>query len=67
MLLEESQGLLELSVADDGVGFSTEEPTNRLGLRTMNERAEGIGGTLEIRSSPGTGTVVRLIVPTVEG
>ena len=67
VLLEESQGLLELSVADDGVGFSTEEPTNRLGLRTMNERAEGIGGTLEIRSSPGTGTVVRLIVPTVEG
>ena len=65
--LEQSQGQVELSVADDGVGFSVGEPTTRLGLRTMAERAEGIGGTFEIHSSPGTGTAVRLLVPTVGG
>lgn len=65
--LVESEGELELTVADDGAGFSTAEPTKRLGLRTMSERAEGIGGALEVRSGVGDGTTVRLRVPSVGG
>jgi len=53
-----------LEIADDGVGF---EPTLRgghgYGLRGMRERAERLGGTLHIESSPGGGTRVWLEVP----
>ncbi|GAA3267904.1 sensor histidine kinase [Dactylosporangium vinaceum] len=53
-----------LEVADNGVGFvpSAAFP-GRLGLRSMRERAELLGGTLDIRSAPGAGTVVRAALP----
>jgi signal transduction histidine kinase len=54
-------GLLE--VEDDGVGFEPDAASTRsrrLGLTSMEERARRIGGTLEIRSAPGAGTIVRL-------
>jgi signal transduction histidine kinase len=58
-----------LSVRDDGKGFDPEEVLNdggsHIGTSTMRERAETIGGALEIRSCPGCGTevVVRSSVP----
>jgi len=64
--LAAADGLLELTVRDDGVGFDPEAPgirSRRLGLTSMEERAEAIGGTLRIESRPGAGTVVRLQVP----
>ena len=58
---------LEVAIVDDGVGF---EPAlaragdrPRLGLRTMEERAQAAGGTLAIESLPGEGTVVRVRLP----
>jgi signal transduction histidine kinase len=57
-------GELVLAVRDDGAGFSTEQvASGRFGLVGMKERAERIGGTLEIESEPGSGTLVRLRVP----
>jgi signal transduction histidine kinase len=59
-------GRLELEVADDGAGFDPADPelrSRRLGLTSMEERARRLGGTLEIRSAPGAGTVVRLEAP----
>ena len=56
-------GRLQLEVADDGIGFdpaSTDVRSRRLGLTSMEERARRIGGTLEIASTPGAGTTVRL-------
>jgi signal transduction histidine kinase len=54
---------LELSVADDGVGFDVAAVrSRRLGLTTMAERARAIDGDLEIDSAPGAGTTVRLLV-----
>jgi signal transduction histidine kinase len=54
-------GALQAEIADDGRGF---DPTNtsrlHFGLSLMNERARDIGAELEVRSSPGSGTVVRL-------
>lgn len=55
---------LELTVHDDGTGLA--EPAGRrrgLGIVTMRERAELIGGTLEVSRSPDGGTLVRLAVP----
>ena len=50
---------LVLEVADDGAGFDPADPelrSRRLGLTSMEERAQRLGGTLEIRSAPGAGT-----------
>ncbi|HDZ20633.1 hypothetical protein LCGC14_0274380 [marine sediment metagenome] len=43
-----------LTVADDGVGFDTQQAeSSGLGLRTMHERADAVGGELQITSHPG--------------
>jgi signal transduction histidine kinase len=58
--------ILELLIADDGVGFDPADPELRsrhLGLTSMEERAREIGGHLELTSAPGSGTRVRLEVP----
>jgi len=57
------EGDLLLEVEDDGIGFDPEAPgtrSRRLGLTSMEERAQRFGGRIEIRSAPGTGTSVRL-------
>ncbi|SFS09312.1 Two component regulator propeller [Granulicella pectinivorans] len=57
---------LTLAVRDDGAGFAPEQvASGRFGLVGMRERAERIGGRLEIESSAESGTVVRLRVPLV--
>ncbi len=56
---------LVLEIEDDGRGFDPNAPglrSRRLGLTSMEERAERLGGWLEIRSAPGAGTTVRLEV-----
>ena len=56
---------LIVEVADDGAGFEPADPalrSRRLGLTSMEERAQRLGGRLEIRSAPGAGTTVRLEV-----
>ena len=57
---------VELRVSDDGVGFEGERPLGpdepgHIGLATMRERAELIGGKLEIRSGPKGSTVLALV------
>ncbi len=53
-----------LTVADDGQGFDVDAALaeDRFGLRGMQERAELVGGALEVTSAPGQGTTVRLTV-----
>jgi PAS domain S-box-containing protein len=53
---------LVAEVADDGGGFEQGTPSG-VGLNTMQERAAALGGNLEIESSVGQGTRVRLRVP----
>jgi signal transduction histidine kinase len=56
-------GRLELAIVDDRVGFDTRrEQPGHLGLRTMEERAQAIGGTPEVQSEPGHGTTVRVVI-----
>ena len=58
-------GRVVATVRDDGVGFDPEAArrrSGRLGLTSMRERVEELGGDLEIRSRPGEGTEVRVEV-----
>jgi nitrate/nitrite-specific signal transduction histidine kinase len=56
-----------VTVSDDGQGFEPgkvpKEGSHHFGLQAMRERAEGIGGTLEIDTAPGKGTKVMVRVP----
>jgi signal transduction histidine kinase len=58
---------LLVEVADDGPGFDPAGPATGLGLVSMRERAEHLGGQLSIESAPGSGTVVRAVIPRVLG
>jgi len=57
--------LLALEVVDDGVGFNLESVHNGggMGMGSMQERAERLGGDLTIQSNPGQGTRVEVVVP----
>ena len=59
-------GRLRIAVSDDGIGFQASDPRirgRRLGITSMEERAEGLGGHLHIASAVGGGTRVELEVP----
>jgi signal transduction histidine kinase len=56
---------ISLRVEDDGHGFDPEEAvtrSRRLGLTSMRERAEALGGTLAIDSGAGRGTTIEVEV-----
>ena len=56
---------LEINVTDDGCGFNAQNPARpgkRQGVGNMRRRAETMGGTLTIQSSPGQGSSVTLRV-----
>ena len=61
--LRYGEGQVGLEVTDDGVGFDPGQPGGGYGLPGMRARAEEAGGRLEVRSSPGCGTTVRVVVP----
>jgi signal transduction histidine kinase len=64
--LTSAEGGHSLRIADDGSGFDVPAAISAgegLGLTSMRERAEMLGGGLSILSSPGTGTVVEVGLP----
>ena len=66
--LEIGDGEVVGVVEDDGEGFDPEEageasPSWGVGLGSMRERAEMLGGTLSIESGPGSGTRAEVRVP----
>ncbi len=66
--LEYGPAEIALVVRDDGRGFEMSDdfqaPAGHFGMTGMRERADAIGGTLEVTSEPGMGTTVRLQVMT---
>ena len=54
---------LELEVEDHGRGIEAGTERRGLGIITMAERAELVGGTIDFLEPPGGGTLVRLRVP----
>ncbi len=71
--LKSSNGTLRLSVADNGNGFAPEQVLNAQdkdrgwGLRGMQERVILLSGTLDIKSSPKSGTVIKVGIPLTRG
>jgi signal transduction histidine kinase len=65
--VQESSDAIQAQISDDGTGFDPDALRRgkfpRFGLATMRERAESIGGQLEVASSPGHGTTVTARVP----
>ena len=56
--------VLEISIADDGVGFDVDTPRpGHFGLRGMREQAELIGARLRVSSGPQRGTAVTIEMP----
>jgi len=70
--LETRNGELHLTVRDDGKGFNIDETHIRalkgesFGLLGMQERASLAGGSLELTSGPGKGTVIHVHFPVEE-
>jgi len=55
-------------VRDDGVGFDPFAATStvragHIGLASLRERAEALGGALTLESAPGAGTVATVTIP----
>ena len=67
--LDIGDNLARVSVEDNGSGFELTEPLtspemDRLGLATMRERVEMLGGQIRFDSGPGRGTKVSFDLPT---
>lgn len=58
---------VEMLLEDNGCGFNLDQKPAGVGLRTMRERAVMIGGRVEIDSSPGKGTKIKVQVPILQG
>jgi two-component system sensor histidine kinase UhpB len=63
LALERHDGVVVLSVCDDGCGIETRHLRSAAGLAGMRERALLVGGSLDISGSPARGTDVRLRIP----
>jgi signal transduction histidine kinase len=62
--LSERNGLLTLTVEDDGVGVpETAQKSGGLGIRIMAHRAAMIGGSFAIEPAPTGGTIVTCVIP----
>jgi PAS domain S-box-containing protein len=50
--------LVQLIIQDNGLGFDLQEPGKGLGLHSLRERVQRIGGSMRIETAPGQGTKV---------
>jgi PAS domain S-box-containing protein len=66
--IQADEDLVEMEIVDDGQGFDpgAVREGGGMGLTTMRERAERVGGSLVVRSLTGEGTTVTISVPTQE-
>lgn len=67
--VEARDGVLHGRITDDGRGFDVDAAfersrrQRRMGLDTMRERLHLAGGSVEVRSAPGSGTIVAFQLP----
>jgi signal transduction histidine kinase len=59
------RGMVTAEVSDDGVGFDPggADAESGHGMTSMRRRAEELGGTLEVITGHGSGTLVRVVAP----
>jgi signal transduction histidine kinase len=62
-----TQNVLSITVSDEGCGFDvsklSDERSDRFGLLSIRERMTALGGTFDLQSEPGKGTVASLRLP----
>ena len=67
VVFEKQDARLLIRIEDNGQGFDPAQVSSaggrHLGLRFMRERAEAIGGSLQVHTAPGAGTRVELDLP----
>ncbi len=58
---------IEVEIGDTGAGFAPDEvPTQRIGVRvSIVERVANAGGSAEVDSQPGEGTIVSIRWPAI--
>ena len=67
--LRKNNGPIELTIQDNGQGFDMEDISSMesykrgMGLSSMRERAETLGGSFTIESAKGSGTIIRVSWP----
>jgi signal transduction histidine kinase len=61
--LRKEDGKILLNVQDNGQGFDLNTVRKGMGLSTMRERAQLSGGTFDIESAIGKGTIIRVSWP----
>ena len=73
VLLQRTPNQVVLRIADNGVGFDPAQVSRpadaggrHIGLLSMRERIEGLGGTFVLTSAPGRGTVIEAILPSAQ-
>jgi signal transduction histidine kinase len=54
-------GILEMSICDDGIGGA--DPSRGSGLIGLTDRVEALGGTISVESPPGDGTSLHVRLP----
>ena len=70
--LDQDVGTLRIEVRDNGVGFDpvaeirNMDNSSKFGLFSISERMPALGGTFEVESMTGHGTIARLTVPVTE-
>ncbi len=60
--LQRHEDELVVTVSDDGRGFHQSNCQRGLGMNTMKERMETVGGTMRMKSAPGAGTTIEFVL-----
>ncbi len=67
---DESAGILQIRIQDDGIGFNTDSigrQAGHYGLVGIRERVRLLSGTIDIRSGPEEGTTITVAIPDFKG
>lgn len=56
-------GVLRIEVGDDGLGYDPARTPPGQGLRSLQARAAALGGRVELASTPGAGSTLRILLP----
>lgn len=65
LLIKAGQNQISLEIKDNGCGFHYDETKDlpSLGLKSMKDRTESLGGTFQIKSETDKGTIIQVNIP----
>ena len=65
--LSKTDGFINLRISDNGIGVGREDIESKTswGMVSMKERTKSLGGTFDIYSESGEGTVIKIIIPAI--